>query len=64
MAQTRIPAVFMRDVGLAGTELPDAIETDAQAMRKLGAIRLAASVAMGIARSEAEAATRLSNPVC
>ena len=54
--------VRARDVGLSGAELPDAIEADAQAMRKLGAIRLAASVAMGIAGSEAEAATRLSNP--
>ncbi len=56
--------VFVRaaDVGLTGTELPEALEANAQAMHKLGAIRLAASVAMGIARNAGEAAQRTSNP--
>ncbi|MGH8460052.1 MAG: 2-methylaconitate cis-trans isomerase PrpF family protein [Stenotrophobium sp.] len=44
-------AVFVRaaDVGMTGTELPDAIERDASLMTRLQAIREAASVAMGIA---------------
>lgn len=54
--------VRARDVGLAGTELPDAIEADADAMRRLGAVRIAASVAMGIARNADEAAHKVSNP--
>ncbi len=42
---------FLRaaDLGLAGTELPDALEANAAVMAKLAAIRCAASVAMGIA---------------
>jgi hypothetical protein len=49
--------VFVRaaDLGLTGTEMPDAIETSAELMGKLGEIRLAASVAMGIAENRDEA---------
>ncbi len=47
------------DVGLVGTELPDALERDRAAMDRLAAIRIAASVAMGIA-PDAEAARRKS----
>lgn len=36
-------------LGLRGTELPDALERDAQALQRLATIRLHASVAMGIA---------------
>ena len=54
--------VRARDVGLAGVELPDALEADTSAMRRLAAIRVAASVAMGIASDAAQAATALSNP--
>jgi 2-methylaconitate isomerase len=43
------------DLGLAGTEMPDAIEGSAELMGKLGEIRLAASVAMGIAANRDEA---------
>jgi hypothetical protein len=52
--------VFVRaaDVGLTGTELPDALEANAEVMKKLAAIRLAASVAMGIAPNEEEAAKK------
>jgi len=54
--------VRARDVGLAGTELPEALEADAEAMRRLGAVRIAASLAMGIARDAEEAAHKVSNP--
>lgn len=52
--------VFLRaaDLGLSGTELPDAIEADAALLARLEAIRRAGSVAMGIA-SDAEAAGRI-----
>jgi len=57
-------AVFVRaaDLGLSGTEMPEAIEADAALMKKLGAIRIAASVAMGIARTPEEAAKRSAVP--
>jgi len=42
-------------LGLRGTEMPDELERDAAAMQKLGAIRLHAAVAMGIARTLDEA---------
>ncbi len=56
--------VFVRakDIGLRGTEMPTEIETNADAMRKLAAIRLAASVKMGIAPSMAEAARKTTVP--
>ena len=43
-------AVFVRagDVGLSGTELPDQIEADPAILRRLDAIRLQASIRMGI----------------
>ncbi len=58
------PCVFVRarDVGLHGNEPPTEVEAQAELMRKFAAIRCAASVAMGITRDVAEAATRLSNP--
>jgi 2-methylaconitate cis-trans-isomerase PrpF len=45
------PCVFVAaaDLGLAGTELPTALERDAGLMRRLEAIRRQAAVAMGIA---------------
>jgi 2-methylaconitate cis-trans-isomerase PrpF len=51
--------VFVRaaDLGVGGTEMPEAIEADPELQRKLAAIRIAASVAMGIA-PDAEAAAR------
>ena len=42
-------------LGLSGTELPDALEADAEVLRKLADIRLQASVAMGIAADLAAA---------
>jgi len=43
------------ELGLTGTELPDALEADAALLERLQAIRLAASVAMGIAATREEA---------
>jgi len=56
--------VFVKaaDVGLKGTEMPETIEQNAEVMRRLGAIRLAASVAMGITKT-AEEAARLAKSV-
>ena len=54
--------VRARDLGLTGNELPDALEADKAAMQRLSAVRMAACVAMGIARDATEAASRLSNP--
>ena len=56
--------VFVRaaDVGLTGTEMPEALEQNLAVMKKLGAIRLAASVAMGISKNIEEAARKPSVP--
>ena len=44
------------DVGLTGLEMPEALDADRAMMARLGAIRLAASVAMGIAKDTTAAA--------
>jgi 2-methylaconitate isomerase len=64
MVDAANPCVFVRarDVGLSGTEQPPEVEANAEVMRKFAAIRCAASVAMGITRDIAQAATRLTNP--
>ncbi len=49
--------VRAQDLGLTGIELPEPLEANAAVMRKLEAIRIAASVAMGIA-PDAEAAAK------
>ncbi len=56
--------VFVRaaDLGLTGTEMPDALEGNAEIMKKLGAIRVVASVAMGITKTPEEAAKKSSVP--
>jgi 2-methylaconitate isomerase len=56
--------VFVRaaDLGVRGTELPDEIEASADLLRKLAAIRIAASVAMGITQSVEEARKRAMVP--
>ncbi len=56
--------VFVRaaDLGLSGIEMPDALDGNADIMHKLAAIRVAASVAMGIARTPAEAAKKSAVP--
>ena len=50
--------VFVRaqDVGLSGIEMPEALDANREVMEKLAAIRLAASVAMGISADLAAAA--------
>jgi 2-methylaconitate cis-trans-isomerase PrpF len=50
------------DIGLSGIELPEPLEANTVAMQKLSAIRIAASVAMGIAPNVEEAAKRKSVP--
>jgi 2-methylaconitate isomerase len=56
--------VFARaaDLGIKGTELPDAIEGNPELLKKLEAIRVAASVVMGIAKSPEEAARKKTVP--
>jgi 2-methylaconitate cis-trans-isomerase PrpF len=51
-----------KDIGLSGTELPEQLDADAAVMQKLSAIRIAGSVAMGIAASPEEAAKKKSIP--
>ena len=64
MVDAANPCVFVRavDLGIQGTELPDAIEGNAGLLKKLTAIRVAASVAMGIAKTPEEAAKRAAIP--
>jgi len=50
------------DLGIRGTELPDEIDANPELLKKLSAIRIAASVAMGIARNPDEAAKRAAVP--
>lgn len=56
--------VFLQacELGLSGTEMPAEIEADAALMRKLAAIRIAASLAMGVTRSEEEAERKTAVP--
>lgn len=54
--------VRARDIGLTGTEMPARIEADSGVMQKLAAIRLAASVRMGIAKNAEEAARKTAVP--
>ena len=56
--------VFARaaDLGIKGTELPDEIDANPGLLKKLAAIRIAASVAMGITKSPDEAAKRAAIP--
>jgi hypothetical protein len=50
--------VFVRaaDLGAKGTELPEEIESNPELLKKLAAVRVAASVAMGITKNVEEAA--------
>ena len=50
------------DIGLTGTEMPDALDNAHDVLQKLGAIRVAASVAMGIAKNAEEAARKKAVP--
>ena len=50
------------DLGIKGTELPDDIDANPGLLKKLEAIRVAASVAMGVMKTPEEAAKRKSVP--
>lgn len=52
------PCVFVQasSIGLSGTELPDVLDGDSKSLSALEAIRRAASVTMGIAATEEDAA--------
>jgi len=56
--------VFARaaDLGVKGTELPDEIDANPDLLSKLAAIRIAASVAMGVTRTAEEAQKRAMVP--
>ncbi len=56
--------VFARagDLGIKGTELPDEIDASPELLRKLAAIRIAASLAMGVTKTPDEAVRRASVP--
>ncbi len=54
--------VSAADIGLTGIEMPDVLDNSPEILKKLGAIRIAASVAMGITRSPEEAAKKTSVP--
>jgi len=56
--------VFLQaaELGLTGTEMPAEIEANADLMRKLAAIRIAASLEMGVASSEEEAQRKTAVP--
>jgi 2-methylaconitate cis-trans-isomerase PrpF len=56
--------VFVRaaDLGLTGCEMPESMDANREAMERLAAIRLAASVAMGIAPDVRSAAAKTTVP--
>ncbi|HYZ21679.1 MAG TPA: PrpF domain-containing protein [Rhodopila sp.] len=64
MVDAAASCVFVRaaDVGLTGNELPDALDANTAVLDRLQQIRRAAAVAMGIARSEAEARANVGIP--
>jgi 2-methylaconitate cis-trans-isomerase PrpF len=50
------------DLGLRGTEMPEELDRNTELLKKLGAIRIAASLAMGIAKTPEEAAEKRTVP--
>ncbi len=50
------------DLGLKGTEMPEELDRNAELLKKLAAIRIAASVAMGIGKTPEEAAEKRTVP--
>jgi len=50
------------DLGLTGTEMPDALDASAELLDKLARIRIAASIAMGIGKDAAAAARNRTVP--
>jgi 2-methylaconitate isomerase len=55
--------VRARDLGLTGRELPEELERDPTLLERLQSIRRQASIAMGIARDDAEARTVAAVPI-
>ena len=64
MITAGIPTVFVNagDIGYTGTELREAINSDAAALAKFEAIRVAGALRMGLIKSQEEAATRQHTP--
>lgn len=50
------------DLGLKGTEMPEELDRNAELLKKLAAIRIAASIAMGIGKTPEEAAAKRTVP--
>ena len=64
MIMAGIPTVFVNaeDIGYTGTELREAINTDAQALARLEKIRVAGALRMGLIKTPEAAATRQHTP--
>jgi 2-methylaconitate cis-trans-isomerase PrpF len=64
MVDAANPCVFVaaEALGMSGIEMPEALEANRELLERLEAIRVAASIRMGIARTAAEAASKPSIP--
>ncbi|HVY14783.1 MAG TPA: PrpF domain-containing protein [Rhodopila sp.] len=64
MVDAAKPCIIVRasDIGLTGTELPEALDTNHAVLAKLEAIRRAGAIAMGLAANEQEAAGMRGSP--
>ena len=64
MITAGIPTVFVNaeDIGYTGTELRETINTDAAALARFEAIRIAGALRMGLIKTAEEAATRQHTP--
>jgi len=64
MITAGIPTVFVNaaDIGYTGTELREQINTDAEALKRFEAIRIAGALRMGLIKTPEEAATRQHTP--
>jgi probable AcnD-accessory protein PrpF len=64
MITAGIPTVFVnaKDIGYTGTELREQINTDAHALKRFEAIRVAGALRMGLIKTPEEAATRQHTP--
>lgn len=54
--------VSAADLGLAGTEMPEVLDNSPEVLKKLAAIRIAASMAMGISKTPEEAVKKSAVP--
>ena len=64
MINAGIPTVFVNacDIGYQGTELREDINTDAEALKRFEAIRVAGALRMGLIKNAEDAATRQHTP--